>query len=108
MMEHKPATKQRSPWVLADSIIIGPTVAKVFVRNVHDGELSAIVAEEPQIGWHLSISHRRRYPSWDEIAHARYELLPGDLGFVMHLPPMAEYVAVHDNCFHLYQHPGPT
>jgi hypothetical protein len=84
--------------------------ARVWRRKVHDGVLVAIVADEP-LGWHLSISHRdhhdelRRYPSWDEIAHARYELLPNDVDFVMHLPPPDEYVATHPTTFHLHEHP---
>jgi hypothetical protein len=27
---------------------------------------------------------------------------------VMHLPPEAEYVAVHDTTFHLHEHPERT
>lgn len=38
-------------------------------------------------GWHLSISRPDRYPSWDEVAKARYELLPKNLNVVMLLPP---------------------
>ncbi|MGL4300873.1 MAG: DUF7694 domain-containing protein [Candidatus Neomicrothrix subdominans] len=108
----KPLTRQRSPWVEQDADPSLPG-ALLFSRRVHDGTLWTIVADEPQIGWHLSISFRdtrsrpTRYPSWDEIAHARYELLPGDLDFVMHLPPAGEYVAVHPTTFHLHQHPTP-
>lgn len=75
--------------------------------------LRALVAEEPA-GWHLSISFaddcRRptRYPTWDEIAHARYELLPDDIDVVMHLPPPGEYVALHPTTFHLHEHPERT
>jgi hypothetical protein len=54
-------------------------------------------------GWHLSISHVRRYPTWDEIAHARDKLLPKELTFVMVLPPPEEYVNLHPYCFHLWQ-----
>lgn len=75
-----------------------------------DGLLWAIVAEEPG-GWHLSVSFRdhrgvaARYPTWDELAHARYVLMPDDIDVVMHLPPPADYVAVHDTTFHLHEHP---
>lgn len=84
--------------------------AHYFDRRVNDGTLWAIVSEEPQ-GWHMSVSFRNqrgefsRYPTWDEIAHARYELLPPDLDFVMHLPPMEEYVNLHATTFHLHEHP---
>lgn len=107
----KPITRQRSPWVRAGSI---PTVpgwsAEAYERQVGDGHLRALVAEEPT-GWHLSISFTdrkgrpSRYPRWDEITHARGELLPDDVTFVMHLPPDAQYVAVHDTTFHLHEHP---
>ena len=46
---------------------------------------------------------RGRYPTWDEIADARDELLPGDVEFVMYLPRSGEYVAVHDSTFHLHE-----
>lgn len=113
----KPLTRQ-SPWAELDlspqaklAITDGdPSVpVRGFARHVGDGMLSAFVAIEPGIGWHLSISfidHRgrnSRYPRWDEISHARYELLPTELRFVMELPPVDEYVAVHPTCFHLYQ-----
>jgi len=108
----QPLRRQRSPWQRwpeQDHTIEGVPVA-VWRRNVNDGALVAFVGDEPE-GWHLSISFRdrrggwSRYPSWDELAHARYELLPAELDFVMHLPPPDEYVAVHSTTFHLHQWP---
>lgn len=55
------------------------------------------------MGWHLSISNPRRYPTWNEIRDARYEFLPDDMTFALLLPPRDEYVNVHPNCFHLHQ-----
>lgn len=52
-------------------------------------------------GWHLSISCKNRYPTWDEITHARYTLLPADIMMVMALPPPDQYVNLSPNCFHL-------
>ncbi|MGE0796200.1 MAG: hypothetical protein AB7O29_12795, partial [Acidimicrobiia bacterium] len=89
MNTRAPITKARSTWEEQDGW---------WLRRVADGQLRAIVVEEP-LGWHLSISfidHRgrpARYPRWDEIADARDLLLPADVGFVMHLPPADEYVA---------------
>ena len=112
-MDRKPLSRARSPWVeqsLDGDMIPAATDPRLFVRRVGDGGLIAITALEP-MGWHLSISFRdqrgehSRYPNWDEIADARYELLPDDLDFVMHLPPPTEYVAVHDTTFHLHEHP---
>lgn len=62
-----------------------------------------LVAREPVVGWHLSISHPFRYPSWEEIKAARYTLVPHDVTMVMCFPPPGEFVNVHPNCFHLYE-----
>lgn len=53
--------------------------------------------------WHLSIAHKRRYPTWDEIADVRYELCPKDICMAMLLPPPEDYVNYNDYCFHLWQ-----
>lgn len=127
-MERKPLTRQRSPWercegqpagAAIDALrAIGSSGIEEFDRLVHDGNLHAIISCDPVIGWHLSISHIRwarkgrppaqRYPSWDELADARYELLPSDIDVVMKLPPEATYVALHDTTFHLHElrHPA--
>ena len=55
------------------------------------------------MGWHMSISRPDRYPSWDEIAKARYELMPKDITVVMFLPPPEEYINIHNCCFHLHE-----
>jgi hypothetical protein len=119
MMDRAPITRQRSPWTKRDGMAApvlpyGATEITAWERRVTDGWLTAIVALEPA-GWHASVSWaptgRRqslRYPTWDELADARDQLLPADLGFVMHLPPAGEYVALHDTCFHLHEHPERT
>jgi hypothetical protein len=61
-----------------------------------------LVGLEPA-GWHLSISHPSRYPTWDEIADARYELVPDGAHMAMLLPPRAEYVALHPTTMHLHE-----
>lgn len=66
---------------------------------------TVLVAREPQ-GWHLSIAHEHRYPTWDEIADVRYKLLPDEVYMAIILPPKAEYVNLHDNCFHLHEVPS--
>ena len=68
--------------------------------------LRVITAWHEGQGWHLSISHPSRYPVWDEIRDARYELLPDACTMAMLLPPRGEYVALHPNCFHLHEIPG--
>jgi hypothetical protein len=59
--------------------------------------------EREQIGWHLSISHESRNPTWEEQRDARYALIPDGIYMVMILPPKAEYVNVHEFCFHWHE-----
>lgn len=55
---------------------------------------------------HMSISHKHRYPTWDEIAAVRYGIIPPHIDMMMMLPQASDYVAFHPNCFHLWQTPG--
>lgn len=81
----------------------------IEINGVHanafkNGALRAIVSQDPpDQRWHLSISHASRYPTWDEIRDARYDLLPDDITMAMLLPPKSEYVNAHSNCFHLHE-----
>ncbi len=69
------------------------------------GQCTVFAGKEPP-GWHMSISHPTRYPTWDEIREARYRFVPDAVTMVMILPPRAEYVNVHRNCFHLHEMSG--
>lgn len=75
-----------------------------LVRICQSGELRVIISRDPPDDyWHLSISCENRYPTWDEIKRARYELLPNNCTMAMLLPPTEEYVNIHENCFHLHE-----
>lgn len=65
------------------------------------GECYVMVGLES--GWHLSISHPMRYPTYDEIKEARYKYIPDDVYMAMIFPPQNEFVNIHPNCFHLWQ-----
>lgn len=76
------------------------------------GECTVMLSREPGVGfdgaygWHLSIAHPKRYPTWDEIKTARYGLEAlAEVTMAQVLGPVAEgeWVNVHDNCFHLYE-----
>jgi hypothetical protein len=62
-----------------------------------------LVSHTHALGWHLSISHPWRNPTWDEIKSARYALIPDGARMTMDLPPSDEFVNVHEHCFHLYE-----
>ena len=106
----RPLTRARSEWEPDRDLEILGVVEAVWRRKVGDGTLTAVIGHEPA-GWHLSISfadHRgryARYPRWDEIADARYSLMPADLTMALILPPPGDYVALHDTTFHLHEIP---
>lgn len=75
----------------------GSREVRIYSRQVKDGALRAVVScDPPDYLWHLSITHAKRgrhderYPSWEEVTHARYELLPGNLTMALYLPPIEE------------------
>jgi hypothetical protein len=73
-----------------------------------DNNLAVICGREPcgpqgALRWHLSVSHAKRYPTWEEIRDLRYLLIPDEVMVAMFLPPRSQYVDVHHYCFHLYE-----
>lgn len=68
-----------------------------------DGLVVLVTRNGPDKFWHLSISCRDRYPTWDEIKAARYDLIPDEVTMAQMLPPKKEYVNLHPNTFHLHE-----
>lgn len=68
------------------------------------GDVRAHVAKEVGM-WHVSVSVAYRYPTWDEIYQAWYDLVPeaqDRVGAII-LPRKSEYVNIHPNCFHVHE-----
>lgn len=97
----KRTTKQALPPV-RDTGPAGPG-CEPGARTFRCGKLRMIVGRSNAEGWHMSISHPTRYPTWDEIAHARYSLMPPDIMVGILLPPADDYVNLHDNCFNVWE-----
>lgn len=56
----------------------------------------------PDSYWHLSVSRWDGvYPTWDEIADARYDLLPQDIDIGLILPPPKDYINQHPGVLQL-------
>ena len=62
-----------------------------------------IIIGHSAVGWHMSISCGSRYPTWDEVAKARYELIPDAVTMAMLLPPMEQFVNLHPTTLHLWE-----
>ena len=73
--------------------------------SVYENENLRIFVSRDGGLWHLSISHPSRYPTYDEIKEARYELLPDNITVGLLFPPKKEFVNIHENCFHLWEIP---
>lgn len=90
-------------WVKIEFPKIG--IAEVDNAKAYaSGGLRVLVSiDGPDKRWHLSISHPNRYPTWDEIKQARYDLTPNHVTMAQLLPPKEEYVNLHPNTFHLHE-----
>lgn len=55
---------------------------------------------------HISISYADRDPSWDDLKAVRAAFFPTDADVMMVLPAAADYVNLHQHCFHLWQTPS--
>lgn len=64
-----------------------------------------VIIDRRQDEWHMSISHHRANPTWEEIRDARYQLIPNEVTMAMILPPKEQYVNLHEFCFHLHEIP---
>lgn len=76
---------------------VSPRVLRVYKL----GGCSVIVTREFE-RWHLSISHPNRYPHWDEIAEAKYRILPRVV-MALPLPDPELYVNFNPHCFQLIE-----
>lgn len=51
---------------------------------------------------HLSMSHRRRMPTYDELTYLKRHWIGDDRKAVMVLPEKKEHVNIHPRCLHLF------
>lgn len=88
---------------------------RAYRADTEKGTLVAILTRDPVCAdgrtlWHLSISHQDRngkpdrYPTWDELKHAKYQLVPDDVVMILIFPrKTSEYVDVHATTLHLWE-----
>lgn len=85
-------------------LVGAPTIGLQPGSKVYKMGKISIIVSPPYEGLG-SIAHPERYPTWDEIAEARYKLIANDHEMVMCLPPREDYVNIHGCCFHLHEIP---
>lgn len=81
---------------------------QVGTRKYKMGRISILISppdERYKLGWHMSISHPERYPTWDEVASAWYQLVPDADHRVgaMILPKREDYISIHNYCFQVHE-----
>jgi hypothetical protein len=96
----------------------GATDVAILRRRVYDGELRAVRScSPPDFHWSLKLSflprgRRRRkhprYPSWEELADARAQLLPTNTYMVMLVPVVEQLGPVVDTSFYLREDRNST
>ena len=75
-------------------------------RQVHHGPTSVICTvadrEDSREWLHVSIAHRSRLPTWEELRWAKdYFIGPGRYACIV-FPPLDCYVNIHPNALHLW------
>lgn len=72
----------------------------------YGADMTVIVSVATELdgrGWlHMSMSHRRRLPSWEELVLARNVLLGEDRTVYQVLPPKKEHVNICDRVLHVW------
>jgi hypothetical protein len=56
---------------------------------------------------HLSVSHRDRIPTWEELGFARDSLLPADLWLMIAHPPRKYWLNYNSRVLHLWEFNDP-
>ena len=69
--------------------------------------LLAIRSQDFQDRWHLSVSHRDRVPTWEELGIARDALLPRDVHFMLPHPPRRYWLNYNARVLHLWEMRDP-
>lgn len=58
--------------------------------------------EDGQIWWHVSVSHRHRVPTYNELAEVKRRFIGPDRKAVMVFAEEKNHVNIHLNCLHLW------
>jgi hypothetical protein len=117
--KNRPATPRRdlSPQGAEAESLLTAIAGAFHAERWLVGNCTVMCAREPFGGglrWHISVAHPHRYPTWDEIKTAIYDIpaieLPKGRTFAQLLGgPVrdGDWVNAHENCFHFYEIDDP-
>ncbi len=90
-----PDIQAQAAWATPPAAWAGSSVKVIAsIDPTHHGDLL-----------HVSIAHRVRNPTWEEIRQVRDLFFPDTIDVMMMLPKAVDYVNIHEHCFHLWQTP---
>ncbi len=93
-----PPTVLPSGWTFADRGLDGCTLQNAWGLSI----IATAATERDGKEWvHVSIAHRKRMPTWEELRDAK-TLILGDREAYQVFPPQARYVNIHPNCLHVF------
>jgi hypothetical protein len=98
--------KRDYQWEQTLKATLGDTWKGETPRAFRKGLLEALVSRDEiatgDLRWHVSLKHRDRIPTWEELVQAGHELRPGVV-FVIAVPPRSWWINVHPHVLHLYE-----
>lgn len=82
----------------------GDDTCGVFEVSYADGKVSLLVIASAGEGWdHVSVSHKTRCPTWDEMEHVkRLFFRDTETAMQLHVPP-SDHRSYHPFCLHLWR-----
>ena len=87
-------------WIVAEQRYDGAKWVHVRGRM---SVIGSIAIEEDLRTWvHLSIAHRKRMPTYNDLAFLKKYWLGDDRKAIMVMPAKAEHVNIHKYCLHLW------
>lgn len=99
----------RAKWTEEHRVTSGPLASdSTFGDNgafrMKFGQESLFVVISDGIGWdHVSVSHRGRTPTWQEMCFVKDAFFGFDDWVVQYHPAIADYVNCHPYCLHLWR-----
>lgn len=74
-----------------------------FVVSLKRGQTVFVIASD-MLGWeHISVSHKNRNPTWDEMCQVKAMFWDPEDVVVQYHPRESEYVNNHPFCLHLFR-----
>lgn len=93
--------------LIRQQILVQPSGMRLHNWKTLDRMVVAATMDQTHHGalLHVSISYADRDPTWVEIKHVRAAFYPASIDVMMMLPAEADYINVHEHCFHIIQTP---